>query len=211
MEKKPGEKPPERRSPAAGNQLLWYLLAVGAALILVMTIFPGGSQFELPIVQVFQLIGQGSPERNPDAKIDVTEGAEGHRLQVRYSNLHDLRAAPHEITGKVTRQVIGPKDAAGEPKQDVSFHSSRSGLENDDGMLLKALLANGFGDGRGTDANGWRAWLPMLALTAGFVCLILFVAAPTGRARIGHGLRPQPRAPVLPGRHRRDVRRRGRH
>ena len=48
--------------------------------------------------------------------IEVHEGSEEKPQLVRYSDLKDLKFAPHEITGKLTRHVLEPEaEEPGDP------------------------------------------------------------------------------------------------
>ena len=90
--------------------MVWYLLALGVGTLFLFSLMEHGSQVELRYMDLVKLIEQGRPEVNPQAAIEVTgERGRARSEVVRYSNLDNLKFGPHEITGTVTRQVVGPQ------------------------------------------------------------------------------------------------------
>lgn len=186
MDRKPesGRKSPERKAPPTGNNLIWYVLAVGMGTLFIVSLFQANSQVEITYGELVRLIEQGSPDRNKEAKIEIVDGTDTDRTVVVYRNLSDVKIGPHEITGRVTRQVVAPPEKVSEAKRDVFFRTARSGLENDGGWLYKLLREKGFTDDvRGESApGGWHNWAMLLAFTALSVGLLLFVMRRMGGA-----------------------------
>jgi len=175
VEKKPSEKRSERKPPIAGNNLLLFLLVLGGAVILLVNVFQSGQQVELPYGELVRLIEQGAPTRSPQAAIEI-ESVENPRIKIRLSNLREVRIGPHEVTGRITRQVIGPKELVGEPKPDLTFRTGRAGLEYDNNWLFNLLRDKGFVDVSAESApGGWRAYLPplLMLLTLGIVLFVV--------------------------------------
>ena len=115
------------------------------------------------------------PRRDPSGKEQV----------VRYSDLNNLKIGPHEITGTVTRQVISPEAEQGKPEKpetDVSFHTARMGLENDNNYLFNLLSKKGF-DFRGQPApSGWKSLMPMFVLMLLIMGIFFFMMRRLGGA-----------------------------
>jgi cell division protease FtsH len=176
QEKKP--TPPnrssERKTPTMGGNLLFYMLIAGIGTVLLVNLFQPRSQEEIPISELLRLIKQGAPERNREAHVEVVGGTDEKHQVVKYSDLSDLRIGPHAITGKVTKQVLSPKDEGAEPKHGVAFYSDRMGVEHDDNKLSDLLLEQGFIFKAESAPSPWSAYLPML-LFVGLTLVILTV------------------------------------
>jgi len=181
----PKPRPPERRSPAGNSNLIWYLLAIGAGTLIVLTLVGHQSQVEIAYSELWRLIEKGAPdpEKNPDPSIVVEEKRDGSTLTVRYSNLSDIKIGPEVITGKVTRQVVDPEEQRTDPQADVDFTTGRGGLAYDNHALFKLLEENGFKNVRGEDPpSGLRYWLSILALPLLLILFFLFMMRRIGGA-----------------------------
>ncbi len=82
MERKGRKSPlnnptPDRKSPPGGNNLVWYLVGVTLVTLVVVSLFGTESQVKIPIGELYRLIQRGSPDKHPEASIDVVEGARG--------------------------------------------------------------------------------------------------------------------------------------
>ena len=153
MDKEPqdSQRPkPERKSPPLGNNLVWYLLALGVGTLLVASLLGPKGQASINFSDLQRLIEQGAPAKNPDAAIEVQEGTEGKEVTVRYSDLEDLKFGPAEITGTVTRQVVAPEEKQDEAHPKTRFHTPRLGLEDDQNALYRLAVEKGLG-----------TWLPL--------------------------------------------------
>jgi len=172
---KPEGDRPERRGPSAPSNVVWYLLAVGLTTLILVSLVQPGSQAEIPYSELVRLIEQGSSEKNPNAAIEVADGPAERRTVVRYKDLADVRIGSQEITGRVTRQVISPKESAGEPRKNISFRTDRTGLENDQNALFNLLKEHGFTNVRGEAAvSGWRNYLPLVVFMAVTIGILMF-------------------------------------
>jgi cell division protease FtsH len=182
-ERDPEPRPPENTPRQTGNNFIWYALAIGAATLLLVGFWPMATRVALSYGDLVRLIEQGAPERKPDASIDVTvkpEKSGDEPLRIRYSKLTDVKIGRYEVTGKVTREVLAPEEKQTEPKPDVTFHTACVGLEDDNNYLFDLLHRNGFnsaGDSVSAEAapSGWRAYVPLLVITAVFVGLFFFM------------------------------------
>jgi cell division protease FtsH len=179
--REPSPKKPERKGSSMGNNLVGYLLGVALITLVLVTLFHPVSQAEISYMELVRLIEQGAPERNKSAQIEVSEGSDGHRLRVRYSQLGDLRIGRSEITGRVTRQVLEPKDQAGLAR--VNFRTDRTGLENDNHALFNLLKVNGFSNVSGEKpASSWQAYVPMIVFTVALIAVLAFMMRRLGGA-----------------------------
>jgi cell division protease FtsH len=176
-------KQPERKPPVqGGGNLFWYLLGIGVVVMLVVNLWQDSGQVEIPYGKLFTLIEQGAPAENPDAAVEVQEGPESAPLSVRYSGLSRLKFGPHEIRGKVVREVIAPEEKQTEPKK-VAFRTGRLGLHDDNNELFRFAREQGFADIEPeTPPPGWRMWMPMIIFTGVFLLLLLFMMRRMGGA-----------------------------
>ena len=184
QEKKPAppNRPSERKTPTMGGNLLFYMLIAGIGTVLLVNLFQPRTQEEIPISELLRLIKQGAPDRNRDAHIDVVGGTDEKHQVVKYSDLSDLRVGPHAITGKVTKQILSPKDVSTEPTHGVVFYSDRMGVDHDDNKLSDLLLEQGFVFKADSAPSTWSAYLPMLVFVALTMVILTIVMRRMGGA-----------------------------
>ncbi len=170
---------PERRPPASSGNLLWILVAVGVGTWIMMSLFGTPDDNSIPYSELLRLVRQGSPEKNPEAQVTVTQGPEDKQVTYRYSNLEDLVIGPHEITGKVTKErIVDSSEEPAEPEEGVRFRTARLGMEDqeDDNRLLKDAMDAGFTNIRAEEApSGLSQYMPMLVFTAILVLFFVFM------------------------------------
>jgi cell division protease FtsH len=167
-------KPPEARKSAgsSGGNVSLFIIAAVVCVVIAALVFPSESQTVIKFGQLQQLIEQGAPSHDKQPpSIEVPETIKGRDATVRYSNLHDLKVGPNEITGTVAREVTAPADLVSAEKKDVTFTSSRYGLDQDSGQLVNLLRSNGFNnfDG-GAPPTTWKYNLVLVVLIG--LCLV---------------------------------------
>ena len=178
-------KPPVTRKPTgnSGGNVSLVIIAVVVVVMIAALFFTNVSQTAIKFGQLQQLIVKGAPSKdNPNPHIEVNETANGRELSVRYSNLHDLKIGPNEITGGVGRRVTAPADLATAEDKEVTFTSSHYGLDQDAGQLNNLLKDNGFTDfDGGSLPSTWRSNLILFALIAlSLVAVFLLLRRLTG-------------------------------
>ncbi len=168
-------RPPERKTPPAGGNLVWYLLALGVGALFLISLMETNNQIELTYMDLVKLIKQGSPQTNPKAAIEVRESVAGKEEVVRYSNLDNLKIGPHEITGNVTRQAPSADAENEKTEATVTFHTARVGLENDNNYLFNLLAEKKFPNVSAEKApSGWKNLMPMFVLML-LIMVIFFI------------------------------------
>ncbi len=190
MDKKPDSKAPEpqrpkpeRKPPPFGGNVVLYLLVLGVGTLLLASLMGTKRPVRIEYSDLWRLIEQGAPQKNPNAHIDVDEGLDGKELMVRYSNLDRLKIGQAEITGTVTREIIGPADKKSEPRPDVEFSTARLGLENDQLALFKLAQEKGFTKIRAEEPpSSWRYYLSMIVFMMVFVLIFFFMMRRLGGA-----------------------------
>ena len=104
--KEPARKPTEKKSPGGmGNNVIWYLLALGIGTVFLVSLLATRPDVEIPITELVALINKGSDAKNakenkPPASIDVRSGESDGKVR-RFSHLRNLTIGVSEITGKV--------------------------------------------------------------------------------------------------------------
>lgn len=190
--KSSGEKPPQAeipgRRPQGSGRALWIGLAIAAAIFAIFGLSGQVTRVEIPYSELVALIEKGSPERNPNAFVEVKEKFGTQTRIVRYSELSDLVIGSYQITGRVTRQVVSPKVES--PQKRVPFRTARLGLENDNNYLFSLLKENGFTNVRAEDPPGvWQYFLsfilPLVVLMVVFVFLLRRFGGPGGAIAFG--------------------------
>ena len=170
------EKEKEKKSPPAGNNLIWYLLALGVGTLFVASLLAGKGRVKIVYGDLRELIQQGAPDRNPEASIEVTEGSGSKEMTVRYSDLRKLKFGPATITGTVTRQVLAPEEKKTEPQPDTSFQTDRLGLQNDNNALFDLAVKNGFTQIRAEEPpSGWGYYSSMIVFMLLFAMILFFM------------------------------------
>jgi cell division protease FtsH len=184
-EPKPPQRPlPERRTPPLGGNIVWYLILLGVGTLFFVNYMTTDNQVEIPYMDLWKLIEQGAPQTNSQAAIKVTgEGTKGKEIVYRYSNLDNLHIGPQEITGTVTKEIIQPQQQHTAPEDNVTFHTARLGLENDNNALFKLLEQKGFTNVRAEKApSGWHNLVPMFIFMLLIVGLFIFMMRKLGGA-----------------------------
>lgn len=160
-----GRKPSEKKSPPIGGNVVWYLLALCLGALLLFSMLAHKPDVDLPMSDLRRLIAQrdASAEEHNEF-IDVVNKQDTKTTIVRYSKLQDLQVDSEQVTGKVTKQQIEPKESASEPKV-VDFTTARRGLEQDGGELERLLVEHDFDYRGGTVQAGWMPYVPIFAMT----------------------------------------------
>jgi cell division protease FtsH len=173
---------PEKKPPPMGGNLIWYGLALLIAVLFIYNLWWGAPpRVRIAIGDLRQLIKQGAPDTNPKAAIEVVEESGGKSKTVRYSNLSEVTIGSYAVTGKITRQVVRPKEEKAE--QNVSFLTAIKGLEKDNPELLALLEEKGFAGVKAEDPPGfWTVYGSLLVFLLIIIPLLIFMMRRLGGA-----------------------------
>jgi cell division protease FtsH len=180
--KKPERPQPERKPPPLGGNIVWYLILIGVGTLLFVSFMGADNQLEIQYVDLWKLIEQGSPQTNPQAAIEVREGAKGKEIVYRYSQLDNLRLGPQEITGTVT-QDIHTDDQPEVKHEKVEFHTPCLGLENANKDVFQLAKEKGFKNINGDKPpSGLRNLAPMFIFMLIIMGIFFFMMRRLGGA-----------------------------
>jgi cell division protease FtsH len=171
-ERREPNRPQDKKPTTMGGNVVWYLIALGIVAVFILSSVDNNSHYKLKYTDLQTLIEQGAPATNPKAAIKVHEGSQEKPQLVQYSDLKDLKFAPHEITGKATRQVLEPD--AEDPKTDVAILTPRGGVENDSNALFNQARQKGFTVDTLEAPSGWHGLIPMFVLMV-IIMAVFFV------------------------------------
>ncbi len=179
----PKSSKPPRAPASSGGRLVWYVLLLAGLSLVIASLVNTERPVQLDYSDLWRLIEQGAPDRNPQAAIEVLQPQRGRQVRIRYWNLRDLKIGPHEITGLISRQVVAPPDRQSEPETDVPFTTPRVGLENDNLALFQLAIAKGFRRIRAEEPpSSWRYYLSMLVFLVIFSAILLWMIRRLGGA-----------------------------
>jgi cell division protease FtsH len=163
-------RPPERKTPPIGGNIVWYLLALAIGAIFLVSLMDTAAKVTLKYGDLEALIDQGATAKNPKAAIEVSEGSAEKPMLVRYSDLgKDLKFSPQDISGTVTRQILAPEAEKTPAQPKVSFQTPRLGVENDNNALADLARKKGFIVSGQEAQSGWKSFVPMVV----FMLLIM--------------------------------------
>ena len=181
MAKKEGpSRSADKRPPQMGNNVIWYILALGMVRGLVVSLL-GRSPVEIPISALRNLISKGALAENANAAVEVWEGREDAKRLIRYSNLAEVRVGTDDVTGKISRQVLEPEGERTEPEQ-KSFRTGRHGVQNEDKSLSSLLEANEFSYAAEDGPSQWNSYITLLLFTVPLVVLFIVMMRRMGGA-----------------------------
>ncbi len=194
----PAPKPSvDKKTPPLGNNIVWYLLGIGVAILMVVGYLNQPLQYELSYSDLVDLIKASAPNASPQG-ITIQEGSEGREQKVHYEKPNDIKIGTFDVTGKVIRKVEStsgsaatedttanaPKDATDRTKpQTVTFHANKSADDSVSHELLALcqqakIPSYDFASG----PSPWRGYVPMLVLTGLFIVVFFFMLRRLGGA-----------------------------
>ena len=166
-----GRKSGEKRTPALGGNIVWYLLALGVGTLLLVSLLATRPGIDIPISELRKLIALRDKDATVhDEYIDVADIRDGKKVVIRYSDLDNIQVGQAEVTGTVTTRQVEPQSPRdSEPKEDIKFRSARLGLEDDGGDLGRLLEEHGFQYTGEWAPGGWRYYMPMFIISGLFI------------------------------------------
>ncbi|WP_341871470.1 ATP-dependent zinc metalloprotease FtsH [Aeoliella straminimaris] len=192
MENPSGPNNPDRKPTGqGGGNFVWYLVAVGLALLLIVGMLTTGHQEQISWSDLEELIVASKPVEDDGYEADEhpnwieIEKRDGDQLKkIKLSALSDLVVSDEKVKGKVTRQLVSVsgRELTDEEKkaETVTFVTYRVA---DDG-LVKVLRDNNFDDWQGVPPENpfFSVYLPFFLVMALLVVLFIFMVRRLGGA-----------------------------
>ncbi|MCC7087131.1 MAG: ATP-dependent zinc metalloprotease FtsH [Pirellulales bacterium] len=180
-----GKIRPEKKPTPVGNNFVWYLLALGIGIVLVLGWLRQDAPHELSYSD-FEKIVEAS--RSSGGFI-VEEGTKEKPQAVRYYDPTEILISTHDITGKIHRDVL-TKTAGGTPQNFeqrdesnlASFHVNKTPGDAGDETLKKMLTKYGFRYDIAEGPSQWRGLMQMVGLTAVMLIALFFILRRLGGA-----------------------------
>ena len=182
------EKPPEKKVPQQGGNLVWYMLGLGVLLLLMVTMFNSGSEQSLDWSDLIQLVEASDPhDENAPRFVDVDDRTGTQPKKIRVSNLSNIVIGSTHVTARVTRQSLAAETSGsqteqadpGKGKETVKLRVNRDPEEKRLAQLLdeKHLPYSYAGP-----PNALYSYVPLLLMTALLVMLFIFMIRRMGGA-----------------------------
>jgi len=141
QKKEAARKTPEKKPSPFGNNVVWYLLALGVGTLVLVSLLQNTRPGRLPLSDLKRLVALGADPDGP-AHVDVVE--ESTDRVVRYSDIDQLILGPYEITGTGTVHQIKPDDDESlQPTANTPFRTNWR-ADADAGAFQKLLDDNKF-------------------------------------------------------------------
>jgi cell division protease FtsH len=194
----PSRKQPDSKGASGGQNILWYLLVAGLAIVAVTLLLAQSAVLEISYYDFKRLVdasrrdGTGQLLDAPgyiDVRIELKEGKS--RID-RYQNLREVQNGTQTLTGKVDRIVnFQPVDVvlddASQPSAEsgdtrssvnqkqvgIAFRTYKPASGQEDFELLERLRTYHIEHSNEAGPGLWRAYVPLLLITGLFVLLFI--------------------------------------
>jgi cell division protease FtsH len=188
-DKPSGKRPPEKKAPPIGNNIIWYLLGIGLTILLVVGWLHQDSIYELTPSDLESLVKASA--KSGDKSVLVKESTLAGTPAVHYEDPSNIEIGISEITGKVYREApnellsSGSKTDTNPPGkgQQVSFRVNILPTENNFGNKIADLCHENNIDFRYAAApSALHSYVPMLVLTGLFILVFFLMIRRLGGA-----------------------------
>src|SRR4051812_6175717 len=189
-----GEKQPDKKSSPQGGNLVWYMLALGVLLLLMVTVFSNSSAQPLGFSDLLKLIdatGKDLKGKQGPGFIDIPDPTTARPQQrLRMSDLSDIIVGSTAVKAKVTRQHFTPNASGGIPtekevatapeiEKNMELHVERL---PEDQSLTDLLRKRGLPWKVAGPPNPLLNYVPLLLMTGLLVMLFIFMIRRMGGA-----------------------------
>jgi cell division protease FtsH len=176
------------RRPAIGGNIVWSLVAAGAASLFALSLIGTSPDLGLSYSELERLVvAADAPPGDQWVTVEKT-GVSG-RSDATYGELHDVVIGAFQVSGKVRElQADSGPAAARQPGSKSGqpavrrFTTSKLPSENSESELMKLLKEHGVPFRYEDPPSPWRNWLPMLLLTGLFGALLFAMMRRLGGA-----------------------------
>jgi cell division protease FtsH len=186
-----GDKQPEKKSSPQGGNLVWYMLALGVLLLLMVTVFSNSSGQPLGFSDLLKLIdatGKDANGKEGPGYIEIPDPTTARPQQrLRISDLSDIEVGSTAVKAKVTRQRF-PSGAAPIEKDQASAPEIEKNVDlrverlPEDLSLTELLRKRNLPYKIAGPPNPLLNYVPLLLMTGLLVMLFIFMIRRMGGA-----------------------------
>jgi cell division protease FtsH len=186
----PNQKSTDKRPQQQGGNAVWYLLALGVLLLLLVALYSNDKEQRIEWSHFESFIRASNPDNPPDKRIIeiVLErsGSSGPRQKIRLSNLSHIVIGDTEVTAQVTRQPLKASSDATQPAEPDGPAEKNVKLRVSsvpDAKIVELLRENKIEGWTGAQQpSALLGWIPLLLMTALLVMLFMFMIRRMGGA-----------------------------
>jgi len=172
-DKDPFRKSADKKANSINNNVVWFLIGLGVLTLLAVSLMSNAGEERIQYSDLLRLV------KNEDGKgyIEVRGGTTEKPQTARYSNPTDIKIGSYEVTGRVTKEIVGGEKPA---REAVNFQTNLKPMDNRLSQILEEKKTIPFDNSEGPSA--WKSYLPMLLLTGVFVFIFFFLMRRLGGA-----------------------------
>ncbi len=171
-EKDPFRKSTEKKPSPINNNVVWSLLILGVLTLFLVSLMTGGADEKIRYSDLLALV----KNENGEGYVEVNKGTGEKASTIHYSNPTEIKIGSYEVTGKITREVVGDNPSSSV----VAFQTNLRPM--DDG-LTRLLEEKDVSDWDNSDGpSAWKSYLPALVLTGLCVLFIFYMMRRLGGA-----------------------------
>jgi cell division protease FtsH len=187
-------KNPEKKGTPLGNNVVWYLLAIGVTVLFIVGWLHQDASYDLQYDDLVRLVKASGSKS--DAKGIIVRDKDAHE-EIQYKNPTEILLSATEISGKVERRVISQTGngksgesttTAAEPStghasaQLVSFRTNLNPSNENEKFWRELLLDQGLKFDEPASPGAWKNYMPMLVLTGLFILVFFLMLRRLGGA-----------------------------
>ena len=180
-EERPDRKSPEGKGSSWGQNLVWYLLGIGALAALLVFWLMNYTVQEITYPDFLRLVENS---QRVETGGSFAEGQSGTMLveekdrngkttrTVRYSNLRQVKVGDRTILGRVDRQIVDPPSDGDSALRSVSFRTNRPDSDVEGARLVQDLSLYHIDWSSDAGPSVWQRY-GLLIVTMGVVALLV--------------------------------------
>ncbi len=163
----------DKKSASFNNNIVWFLLILSVLTFSAVSLLTSGSDEKLQYSDLLELVKVAEGEAGKNF-IEVKKTVGDKQQTIRYSKPSDIKIGSYEVTGKVTKEVVGEK-----PQEDQEFAANLKPMDN---RLSQLLEEKGIRFDNSDRPSAWTSYIPMLVVTGLFVLFIFYMMRRLGGA-----------------------------
>ncbi|MEX0676703.1 MAG: ATP-dependent zinc metalloprotease FtsH [Pirellulales bacterium] len=172
MKKDPLRKPADKKPSPINNNILWVIIALGLLTSFAVMLMSTGGGENIQYSDLLRLVK--NQDQDGTRRIEVERKSGDKKQKIVFANPTELKIGSYEVTGKIERTLPGEKAPTS-----VAFISNIRPMNE---RLPELLEEKGIPFDNSEGPSTWRAYIPMLALTAICVLFLFYLMRRLGGA-----------------------------